>query len=381
MSVQEVSIPATQPPAANGNGSHRLKSLAISRGFLDGIRFELADGLNCLIGGRGTGKTTALELVRYVMDALPGREEYAAERKRIESLVEKNLAGGTVELEVETKDGFCYLVSRAYGEEPLVLTPDRRPIELSVRSGGLFRVDIFSRNAVERLADESNSQLDLLDAFEAEAIAETTAQLAQLRSTLATNAAQIVPLQASIATMKEELNRLPVVEEKLRAYATGDGDDAGEIDRAHGLKVLRDREQRAVTGVAGALSQLRGETARLRGRLAGQPRRAMRRGHRARPVPDAAGARSPPAPASQRQVRGDRRQGTRREARRAAPAECDLGGREGISEQRHRGACQGRDALRAAGRHSKRRPRLSAFGEDRRLERGGGGMFSRVANL
>jgi len=41
--------------------SHRLKSLAVIGGFLDGQTFELADGINCIIGARGTGKTTVLE--------------------------------------------------------------------------------------------------------------------------------------------------------------------------------------------------------------------------------------------------------------------------------------------------------------------------------
>jgi len=107
-SQQALSSTVPPPPADLPTSSHRLKSLSVIGGFLDGARFEFAEGLNCLIGGRGTGKTTALELVRYVLDDLPGREEDAAERKRIESLVEKNLAGGQVEPEVETKDGFAY---------------------------------------------------------------------------------------------------------------------------------------------------------------------------------------------------------------------------------------------------------------------------------
>ncbi len=265
-----VSFPAEpSPPAGELNGSHRLKSVAIHGGFLDGVRLDLTAGLNCLIGGRGTGKTTALELVRYAMDALPGRDVDVAERKRIESLLERNLDGGQVELEVETKDGFCYKITRSYGDEPMVLTADRRPTELGVKSGGLFRLDIYSQNAVERLADQAGSQLDLIDSFEAEEIAEISAQVAQLRSALATTAARITPLQAALAGMCEELCRLPGVEEKLRAYSGGEGDDAAEIDGAHGHKALRDREQRAVAAFTGVLRQLRDDVGRLKGRLAG----------------------------------------------------------------------------------------------------------------
>ena len=42
---------------------HRIKSMSVVGGFLDGLTVELADGLNCLIGHRGTGKTTLAKLI------------------------------------------------------------------------------------------------------------------------------------------------------------------------------------------------------------------------------------------------------------------------------------------------------------------------------
>ena len=36
---------------------HKIHSMAVSGGFLDSAALDFADGLNCLIGGRGTGKT------------------------------------------------------------------------------------------------------------------------------------------------------------------------------------------------------------------------------------------------------------------------------------------------------------------------------------
>lgn len=116
------------PPLAN---VHRLKSIAVIGGFLNGVQLDLADGLNCIIGARGTDKTTALELVRFAIDALPSRESQPAERRRIEALVEKNLAGGRVELHVETKDGLPYTITRAWGDEPIVLAADGSPTAIS----------------------------------------------------------------------------------------------------------------------------------------------------------------------------------------------------------------------------------------------------------
>lgn len=122
--------------------SHRIRSISVIGGFLDGAHFELVEGLNCFIGARGTGKTTAIEFVCYALDSLPGREDQPAERRRIESLVERNLAGGRVEVMIETKDGLEYIIRRSVGEEPIVLTAEREPTDISFKSGGVFRADL-----------------------------------------------------------------------------------------------------------------------------------------------------------------------------------------------------------------------------------------------
>jgi len=39
--------------SASKDGFHRLQSVSVVGGFLDGQRFDLSDGLNCIIGARG----------------------------------------------------------------------------------------------------------------------------------------------------------------------------------------------------------------------------------------------------------------------------------------------------------------------------------------
>lgn len=226
--------------------SHRIRSITVIGGFLDGAQFDLADGLNCIIGARGTGKTTALELVRYAIDALPSRETNPAEHKRIDSLIQQNLAGGRVEVKVETKDGLQYTISRSWGEEPIVLTADGSPTAISLAGSGIFKADIFSQNEVEGIADRATSQLALVDNFEAEAITQIDAELRQVQAILAANASQIMPLEDKLAALGDELCTLPSVEEKLKKFSTAAGEHSTEIDRVHALKALRDRERRAV---------------------------------------------------------------------------------------------------------------------------------------
>ena len=265
----------THPTPALAN-VHRLKSIAVIGGFLDGVRLDLAEGLNCIIGARGTGKTTALELLRYAIDALPSRESQPTERRRIEALVEKNLAGGRVELRVETKDGLPYTITRAWGEEPIVLAADGSPTAICLAHSGIFKADIFSQNEVERIAEEANSQLALIDTFEAEAIAQLQAELRQVRSLLSANANRIVPLRDKLAALRDELGTLPSVEERLKRYTSAGGEDVSEIDRAHALKAQRDRQRRAVDrageilqtsarGVQGLIGQITQQTSALTG--------------------------------------------------------------------------------------------------------------------
>jgi len=232
---------------------HRLKSLSVVGGFLDGLSVDFADGLNCLIGARGTGKTTVLEFIRYALDEMPAD---GAARKRIESLVEGNLQGGRIEVAIQNRDGLSYVVSRSAGEAPVVLDANRSPTEINLRSGGLFSTDIFSQNEVEAVADETGSQLSLIDNFRAAEITSIDHRIRTLNADLDSNASKIIPLAQKMDTATDELRALPDVGEKLKAFTEEGGDDAEAINNAHALKALRDREGRAIEAMQARLREV-----------------------------------------------------------------------------------------------------------------------------
>jgi ABC-type transport system involved in cytochrome bd biosynthesis fused ATPase/permease subunit len=55
----------------------RLKNIKIKGGFHDDIDVDFGPGLTAVIGGKGTGKSTLIEILRYVLHAgepaVPGR--------------------------------------------------------------------------------------------------------------------------------------------------------------------------------------------------------------------------------------------------------------------------------------------------------------------
>src|SRR4051812_14148392 len=108
-------------PRKTGSPHHRIVSLDVEDGFLDGLHVDFADGLNCFIGGRGTGKTTVLEFVRYVLGLMPDPKKHAARSRAILKLVQKNLGAGKIRLTIETKHGVRYTTERGWDELPRVV--------------------------------------------------------------------------------------------------------------------------------------------------------------------------------------------------------------------------------------------------------------------
>ncbi len=222
---------------------HRIEHMSVIGGFLDGLQVSFGDGLNTIIGARGTGKTTAIEFIGYALDSLPSREHAADERKRIETLVKRNLGGGRISVGIRAKDGASYNITRTFGDDAIILDADDQPVSVNLKSG-LFRADIYSQNAVESIADRPLFQLDLIDSFASPQISDIFSREQQLISTLKANAHQIIPLEREGVAIDDELASLPGVETKLKSFV-GESDRASaEINEAHRLKSLRDRETR-----------------------------------------------------------------------------------------------------------------------------------------
>jgi DNA repair ATPase RecN len=245
-----------EPGLAEPARSHRITFISVVGGFLDGLYIELAHGLNTLVGARGAGKTTVLELVRF---AVGSPATTPAHERAAEALVAGNLNGGRVRVGVQTKEGLRYIVTRSAGDEPVILNEDETPTEIDPRGGGLFKVDVFSQNEVESIANRADSQLGLIDDFEGDTIAEIQGRIDATLADLNANASRITPLQQKLESLTDEVQALPGVDEKLKALTEANGDDARAINQGHANKALRDREQRAIVGATELLGEVHGK--------------------------------------------------------------------------------------------------------------------------
>lgn len=134
-----------------------IESISFQGGKFDGQTIMFSCELNTLIGIRGSGKSSVLEVVRYVLGfPVQMDKEYK------ESLV-KNVfgSGGKATLSVIDKHGKRYSVSRIFGERISVL--DENDNDLNINPISLFDgVQYFGQKDLSGSADHENGLLEKL---------------------------------------------------------------------------------------------------------------------------------------------------------------------------------------------------------------------------
>ncbi len=175
-----------------------IESIKIEGGALDGFQQTLRRGLNVLIGGRGTGKSSVIELIRFSLGAPASSDAIGKEALEHalgvlgDGKVTLTLTNGTERVEV----------SRIASDEH-----DFRPLEMASPL-------VFSQKEVEQIGARSHSRLRLVDAFlgrEGSASARKAPLLARIRSITA----EIRSLLAEVDDVSEKLLVLPKRKEKL----------------------------------------------------------------------------------------------------------------------------------------------------------------------
>jgi DNA repair ATPase RecN len=234
---------------------HRILGLEVAGGFLDGTRLEFSDGLNCIIGGRGTGKTTVLEFIRYILGMMPDAADGRPRAKAIEGHVRGNLGSGTIHLEVETKHGTRYHAERPWGDAVQVLDSDGEPVPVSLDRDLVFKADIYSQNEIEEIATNPRFQLSLIDKFAEESIRAASADIQKAKRAIEQSAVDLRHLDQRIREIQDVVPEIGVVGKRLQEMQAVRGEDAQLINAAHAHKASRTREAEVITDLRSAVGE------------------------------------------------------------------------------------------------------------------------------
>lgn len=193
-----------------------LLAIAWEGGFLDGIGIHFNENLNVMIGGRGTGKSTIIESVRFVLDLPPLGDEAALLHK---SFVNQVLGAGTkvsLLLRSHTPSPREYLIERTVGNKPTVKDSSGELTELSTNdvSDG---IEIFGQHEISELARSPERLTGLLHRF-IDPTAGNADKHGAILARLGDTRAEIVGIETQLKRIDEELAALPGLRETLQRY-------------------------------------------------------------------------------------------------------------------------------------------------------------------
>ena len=201
-----------------------LNTFSATGGFLANCRVEFAPGLTCVIGARGTCKSTLIESIRFAFNC--GHErvkellgEADSQTGPTFNLVRTTLGAGTVRCETTTGDGSTSSVGKVVerevgGEARVFLDGVREHTSRDV----LHQIEIFSQGDLQLISDERHEDLRiaLIDRPNAAIVERLKADREHSEKALRSLGPDLRVVRAQIATLKQELQPLPVLREQLR---------------------------------------------------------------------------------------------------------------------------------------------------------------------
>ena len=198
--------------------SNHVEGMWITGGFLDDQQFRFNEGVTCIIGDTGTGKSLAIELLRYCLDQ---QTSSARINPDIERLLSANLGELGVVHTIVSKNGTRYQIDRSFG------TPGSPPVVQGIDTGGtnrllgqidmesFFPIKAFSQGEIIEFAYEDAMRLSLTDDLIDRN--EVILAITDCKSNLKINAANIITEQEKKSVAEGEILGLTaLIEERDR---------------------------------------------------------------------------------------------------------------------------------------------------------------------
>jgi len=198
----------------------RIETLKVTGGYLDGVHIDFSEHLNAVIGGRGTGKSTLLECIRYVLELRPiGKNA----QKQHDGIIKENLGKSRARVELLIRsslmNGKRFTVARRYGESASV-KDENGYLSTFSPADILPKIEIYGQNEIYEIAQDKGSQRQLLTRFLETAQQESEARIREALGKLAENREKLTEAQANVALIEDEVSRLPKLEEQAQQFKT-----------------------------------------------------------------------------------------------------------------------------------------------------------------
>lgn len=195
----------------------RIKSIQWKgAGFWGNTELAFSGNLNAIIGGRGTGKSTLIESIRYVLDMSPHVDRDRL--KVVEALQKNNLKSSEITMTVSSKaqQGETYTISRRYGEPPVVRDKEGEISNLSPDQI-LPDIRVLGQNEILEIEKSKETRLGLVNCFLPKSD-ELNKTVEYVRKRLVSNRKKIVEANASYEELDATVSSEAMWKEQLKQF-------------------------------------------------------------------------------------------------------------------------------------------------------------------
>jgi hypothetical protein len=224
-----------------------LRDISWTGGFLDGVTIPISTDLTALIGGRGTGKSTVIESLRYALGLTPIGDDSTKDHKAI---VDKVVRSGTIiKVKVDTVSPTprSFTIERVVPDPPVVR--DASGIATNLQPSDVVDlVEVFGQHELAELASDPARVAEMVQRFAGSSVMGPAHQ--GVLNELAHNRDQLKKAEVARAALSDELADVPRLEEQAQQFKETD-----VASRLADLKRL-DRDESVFTEAAQRLGSV-----------------------------------------------------------------------------------------------------------------------------
>ncbi|WP_187429847.1 hypothetical protein ROLI_010730 [Roseobacter fucihabitans] len=195
----------------------KIVAVAWDGGLLDGQYVALNSGLNVMIGGRGAGKSTIVESLRFVFDISPlGADAAKSHNSMVKHLLGSKSAVSVLIFSPSPSPGY-YLIERAYGQDARVKNQLGEIVEGLKPTTLIPDLEIYGQHEISEITRDKGQLAELLGRFVSEDNTGT-ANTDSIRERFRVSRKAILELEDRIAGLDLSLAALPGLKEQLKRF-------------------------------------------------------------------------------------------------------------------------------------------------------------------
>jgi ABC-type lipoprotein export system ATPase subunit len=207
----------------------RIESISVEGGFHNGLKVEFGPGLNAVIGGKGTGKSTLIEILRFALEAPASIAPKAIRKDGRDSLTANFPSNAEASVAFVDADGEEYQVTRVGGSAGGALYSEGKKLDIDPRRR--IGVVVFGQRELAALPGEADALENFVLSRREKEHAEASAVVDKALEKARKIAEELDDLDYELTDFRDAKEELEDINEKLgKIVKSGSSDLAGESE-------------------------------------------------------------------------------------------------------------------------------------------------------